>query len=85
MSFDCVGCISAKLTAFKQIDRAKEQGKSLGNTISAYGDDAAKRLDDKSKSTGNELMKGVDKFDKAVEDSAAQAKGGISSWFGLGK
>ena len=27
-------------------------------------------------------MKGVDKFDKTVEEGAAKAKSGISSWFG---
>ncbi|OAA33400.1 calcofluor white hypersensitive protein [Moelleriella libera RCEF 2490] len=31
-----------------------------------------------------EAIKAVDKFDKTVEDGAAKAKSGISSWFGGG-
>lgn len=32
--------------------------------------------------TGKELNNAIDKFDKTVEDGAAKAKSGISSWFG---
>ena len=39
----------------------------------------AKEYKDK---TGKELNAAVDKFDKTVEEKAAQAKSGISGWFG---
>lgn len=32
--------------------------------------------------TGKELNSAIDKFDKTVEEKAAKAKSGISSWFG---
>lgn len=32
--------------------------------------------------TGKELNKAVDTFDKTVEKKAAEAKSGLSSWFG---
>lgn len=32
-----------------------------------------------------EALKAVDKFDHTVEEKAAKAKGGISSWFGGSK
>lgn len=37
------------------------------------------------KETRKELHDTVDKFDKTVERKAAEAKSGISSWFGFGK
>ena len=39
----------------------------------------AKEYKDK---TGKELNTAIDKFDKTVEEKAAQAKSGLSSWFG---
>jgi GTP-binding protein EngB required for normal cell division len=48
---------------------------------SALRDAESKATEYKNK-TGTELNKAIDKFDKTVEDKAAQAKGGISSWFG---
>ncbi|KAL6863948.1 hypothetical protein J3F83DRAFT_766983 [Trichoderma novae-zelandiae] len=35
-----------------------------------------------AKEAKSEALKAVDKFDRKVEDGAAKAKGGISSWFG---
>lgn len=35
--------------------------------------------------TGKELHNAVDNFDKTVERKTAEAKSGISSWFGFGK
>jgi hypothetical protein len=47
----------------------------------AFRDAEGKATEYKNK-TGTELNKAIDKFDKTVEDKAAQAKSGISSWFG---
>ena len=35
-----------------------------------------------SQKAGKDLNGAIDKFDKTVEDKAAKAKSGISSWFG---
>jgi hypothetical protein len=35
-----------------------------------------------SSKTGSQINTAIDKFDKTVEDKAAKAKSGISSWFG---
>ena len=36
------------------------------------------------KETGKELKDTIDKFDQTVEKKTAEAKSGISSWFGFG-
>lgn len=51
---------------------------------SAFNDAEARAKEYKEK-TGKELNQAIDKFDKTVEDKAAQAKSGISGWFGGGK
>lgn len=50
----------------------KRTGQAKSN-VEAYAKDAK-----------SEAMKAVDKFDQKVEEGAAKAKGGISSWFGGG-
>ncbi|KIX06796.1 uncharacterized protein Z518_04772 [Rhinocladiella mackenziei CBS 650.93] len=47
--------------------------------------DAESKAKDLSAKTGNQINSAIDKFDKTVEDKAAKAKSGISSWFGSGK
>jgi vacuolar-type H+-ATPase subunit H len=44
--------------------------------------DAEARAKDLSQKTGKEINSAIDKFDKTVEEKAAKAKSGISSWFG---
>ncbi|OAR05666.1 hypothetical protein LLEC1_06830 [Akanthomyces lecanii] len=67
------GATVDKATA--KLDRAWSQADSkIGQTkekTEAYVKDAKA-----------EALKAVDKFDKTVEDGAAKAKGGLSSWFG---
>ncbi|EQL04073.1 hypothetical protein G6O67_002854 [Ophiocordyceps sinensis] len=53
---------------------ADKQASRLKSNTEAYAKDAKA-----------EAMKAVDKFDQKVEDGAAKAKGGISSWFGGSK
>jgi vacuolar-type H+-ATPase subunit H len=48
---------------------------------SALSDAEAKAKEYKDK-TGKELNTAIDKFDATVEKKAAEAKSGISSWFG---
>ena len=46
--------------------------------------DGSNKFDQVRKDTGKQLSGAVDTFDKTVEKKAADAKSGISSWFGLG-
>lgn len=47
--------------------------------------DGSKQFDQAKKDTARELRETADKFDTTVEKKAAEAKSGISSWFGFGK
>jgi Skp family chaperone for outer membrane proteins len=47
----------------------------------AYSD-AAKKAQEYEKKAAADANKAIDKFDKEVTEKAAQAKSGISSWFG---
>ena len=40
------------------------------------------KIDNYRKDASKEAMKKIDKFDAKVEEGAAKAKSGISSWFG---
>jgi vacuolar-type H+-ATPase subunit H len=51
------------------------------NAKSALSDAEVKAKEYKDK-TGKELNSAIDKFDNTVEKKAAEAKSGISSWFG---
>ena len=44
--------------------------------------EAESAAEDYRRKAGTEANKAIDKFDKTVEDKAAQAKSGISGWFG---
>jgi len=44
--------------------------------------EAETKAKDLSSKTGSQINSAIDKFDKTVEDKAAKAKSGISSWFG---
>lgn len=67
------------------MSQAKAKGSEFEKKLEGYGKDAEKRLEETKQKTGADLNKAVDKFDRTVEDGAAKAKGGISSWFGGGK
>lgn len=47
--------------------------------------DSVAQFEKSKKETSKELHDSIDNFDKTVERKAAEAKGGISSWFGFGK
>lgn len=59
---------------YRQISEADRQASRAKSNIEAYGKDAKA-----------EALKAVDKFDAKVEDGAAKAKSGVSSWFGGSK
>lgn len=47
--------------------------------------DSVSQFEKTKKETGKELNSTIDKFDQTVEKKTAEAKSGISSWFGFGK
>ena len=56
---------------FLQVNNAKADLSKAKSETEAY-----------AKAAKADAMKKVDQFDKKVEDGAAKAKSGISSWFG---
>ena len=53
--------------------------------IGQLKNDGTAKFDQVRKETENEFHDKIDKFDKTVERKTAEAKSGISSWFGFGK
>lgn len=47
--------------------------------------DTASQFDKSKNDTKKEFNQSIDNFDKTVERKTAEAKSGISSWFGFGK
>ena len=74
-----------------QINDLSAKTHEADKTIAAKASQAESKLDqlkydsaaqyDKTK---QEAKQSIDKFDKTVEKKAAEAKSGISSWFGFG-
>lgn len=72
-----------------QIGSIKSQTNQADAKLEAYRKDAEKNIDQYKNKAANEAHNAIDKFDKSVEQGAAklqqsaqQAKGGLSSWFG---
>ncbi|KIW07743.1 uncharacterized protein PV09_01673 [Verruconis gallopava] len=63
----------------------KDSANKTENKLSAYANDASKKLEDTRKEVGSTLMAGVDKFDKTVEKKASETKGWLGGWFGGSK
>jgi hypothetical protein len=61
----------APLTLRRQTDKARAELAKTEGKFEQYRKDA-----------GNEAMKKIDEADRKIEEGAAKAKGGISSWFG---
>lgn len=53
--------------------------------LDKFKHDSAAQFEKTKNTTGKELNQSIDKFDQTVEKKAADAKSGISSWFGFGK
>ena len=53
--------------------------------IGQLKDDGIAKFDHVRKETEKEFHEKIDNFDKTVERKTAEAKSGISSWFGFGK
>ena len=63
-------------------------GAKLSEADAKFGQlktDGVAKFEQVRKETGKELHDTVDKFDKTVERKTAEAKSGLSSWFGFGK
>jgi len=64
---------------------ASEAGAKLDNATDKARAELAKaegKFEQYRKDAGSEAMKKIDAADRKVEEGAAKAKGGISSWFG---
>lgn len=78
-----VGDIRAKLDAAdKNIGSKVQEADAKFQQLRA---DGSKEFDHARKETAKELTETTDKFDKTVQKKTAEAKSGISSWFGFGK
>merc|ERR1712227_164762 len=75
--------------AGEEADRLAAQARDgthrVDQKLEEYRARAEKGIDQGLKTTGTELNKAVDAFDKNVEKGAEKAKSGISSWFGGSK
>lgn len=70
----------------KEVQKNAEAGISeLGSKLDQYRKDAASQLDKTSKDVSVSANQAIDKFDQKVNDGAAKAKSGVSSWFGGSK
>jgi len=61
-----------------------EADKTAQQKAEQWKKEGVEKFDKVRKETGAELSQTIDKFDKTVEKKTAEAKSGISSWFGLG-
>lgn len=80
MSISYLAPINANLTL--QIAAAKAKTRDIDSKLEAYRADAEKNIEKYRNEAGKELHSAVDKFDKTVENAAAQTKSSVSSWFG---
>ncbi|EME46676.1 hypothetical protein DOTSEDRAFT_70624 [Dothistroma septosporum NZE10] len=64
---------------------AKNEASKVDDKLEQYRKDAAASLDKTGKEVRKEANQAIDTFDKKVTEGAAQAKSGISSWFGGSK
>ncbi|OCK79915.1 hypothetical protein K432DRAFT_426138 [Lepidopterella palustris CBS 459.81] len=64
------------------IDDVKLTTSKVDAKLEGYRANAEKKLDEYRKEAGKDLSSAVDKFDKTVEQKAAQSKSWIGSWFG---
>ncbi|KAL0261677.1 hypothetical protein SLS55_003107 [Diplodia seriata] len=68
-------------TVDRTIAEAKATTSKVDEKLEAYRAQADKKIGDVSAKTAKDLHSAVDKFDKTVEDKAAQSKSWLSGWF----
>jgi len=68
----------------KAVQDADRKAGVAKSNAEAYYKDTKANAEAYAKKAEADARKGIDKFDKEVEDKAAKAKGGISSWFSSG-
>lgn len=61
----------------------REFGKAEGK-VEQFSKDAAKTFQNDKNASSKQLSESIEKFDKTVEKKTADAKSGLSSWFGFG-
>ena len=73
------------LTDTSQVAEAKAKAAEAEKAAEQYSKDGKAKFEKYSKEAKAELNATIDQFDKTVEQKTAEAKSGISSWFGFGK
>lgn len=66
----------------QQVDAARAKAEEARKSAEQYSKDGKAKFEQYKKETGSSLNSSIDKFDKTVEKKTAEAKSGISSWFG---
>lgn len=78
-----VGDVRAKVS---EVDaKISEKAHEADGKFQQLKADGSKQFDQARKDTAREMKETTDKFDETVGKKAAEAKSGISSWFGFGK
>ena len=61
----------------------REFGRVEGK-VEQFGKNTVNALEKDKDATSKRVSQGIDNFDKTVEKKTAEAKSGLSSWFGFG-
>ncbi|KAI9037634.1 uncharacterized protein KD926_000120 [Aspergillus affinis] len=64
---------------------AVNKAQGIQSQASGLAHDGVNKLDEYRQDASSKVRSNVDKFDNAVEEKAAEAKGTLSGWFGSGK
>ncbi|KAK5017344.1 hypothetical protein LTR39_001597, partial [Cryomyces antarcticus] len=67
------------------IATVKDTTSKVDAKLEAYRNSAEMKIEEYKREAEKDLHNAVDTFDKTVEEKAAKAKSGLSSWFGGGK
>lgn len=68
-----------------QKNAAIQKAQNAQSQASGLAHDGVNKLDEYRQDASSKVRSNVDKFDNAVEEKAAEAKGTLSGWFGGGK
>lgn len=68
-----------------QVDYARNKFTEAEKNAEKLAAEGRQKFDQVRKEAGKELHETVASFDKTVERKTAEAKSGLSSWFGIGK
>ncbi|PGH21570.1 hypothetical protein AJ80_03130 [Polytolypa hystricis UAMH7299] len=64
------------------VDNAADRAKGVENRSSQLTKEGVEKFDEARHSTAQDIKQKIEEADKTVEQKAAEAKSGVSSWFG---